>query len=94
MGEKIVLEQLVYYLCLFSYADDSKEFVQNGTSMQTLSINILQPLFVWMQSYPHIRLRSRFLMRVRSDRFSTRCHILKLLLVRQFVRVRRLEKRN
>ena len=46
MGEKIVLEKLVYYLCFFSDADDSIEFIQNGTSMRTLSTTILQPLFV------------------------------------------------
>lgn len=82
MGEKIILDQLVILPSIFRVlTSGSIGFTLNGRSTQTLSTITSLLLFVSTQSYPHIRLRSRFLMRVKSDKFSTHYHILKLVLV-------------
>lgn len=57
-------------------------FIQNGRLTPTLSISTSLLHFVSMRSSPHTQLKSRCLMRDRSDSSSTNCHTRKPLPVR------------
>jgi Peptidase family M1 domain len=82
MGEKIILDKWVAFF-LPSPGPDKRNvgFIPNGRLTLILLTIISLLLFVSMRSSPRIQSKLRYPMRGRSDRFSTRCHTPKLLLV-------------